>query len=563
MRARCTLGAALVVGLLGTAVLASTAAAAPPGAPIADVLGVGGALKDLLDTAGGVLINGVNWTSDVAGQFIVQTLGGLVDLLIPDSWARQATSIMQWVVAVPDYGARVQAPGGSVTYAFAGINQLRDLFVWIGLALLPLTLVYASTRTMFGLGDHVALPVIRVLAIGVALLSYPWLWAQVAAIVNQLTKAVLSTPLVGAGVNRMFEFIVGGAALAGLPLVGLLVMGAAGVALLATIFVKVLMIIVGALVYATGPVMLGLAPTERGAAAARAWLTLALGLAALPIVWTTVFAIGGLLMNDSAGAGALIATDSDLGKLLGGLLLALAAIATFWLNLKLTGFAAAILGGQVAGMLSLASSARAGHSAGAPAPSNARDALSAFGARVSGAARGAARPLAESGRAGGMLVRASGGASALASGGMLGVGSRLAKRGAAGVGRSSLGHAIGETKAGALATRMARAGHSGWKTAGRQQTIPHVTASETSVVAQRQTASSLPERPAPSATLPARPTTDPPPVERSRTATDGSPTDPDSAPQRRDWRPPSRPAGAGESSPPRPSRHRRWRRKGR
>jgi hypothetical protein len=268
-------------------------------------------------------------------------------------------------------------------------------------------------------------------------------------------------------------------------------------------------------------------------------------------------------MNDSAGAGALIATDSDLGKLLGGLLLALAAIATFWLNLKLTGFAAAILGGQVGGMLALASSARAGRAPGAPVPSDARDALSAFGARVSGAVRGAARPLAESGCAGAMLVRAGGGASALASGGMLGVGSRLAKRGAAGVGHSSLGHAIGGTKAGALATRMARAGHSGWKAAGRQQTVPPPAASEASVVAQRQTSSSLPERPAPSATRPARPTTDPPPAERGRTVTDGSPSDPGSATQRRYWRPPSRPAGAGESSPPRPSRRRRWRRKGR
>jgi hypothetical protein len=72
----------------------------------------------------------------------------------------------------------------------------------IGLALLPLTLVYASTRTVFGLGDHVALPAIRVLAIGVALVSYPWLWEQVAAIVNQLTKAVLSAPLVGAACDR-------------------------------------------------------------------------------------------------------------------------------------------------------------------------------------------------------------------------------------------------------------------------------------------------------------------------------------------------------------------------
>src|SRR4051812_40200367 len=134
-------GALLVLGVVGGAILAPPAAAATPELPIADVFGVDGALKDLLDKAGGVLVGGVNWTSDLAGQFIVQTLGGLVDLLIPDRWAREATSIMQWVVAVPNYGAQVRTPGGSVTYAFAGINELRDLFVWIGLALLPLTLV--------------------------------------------------------------------------------------------------------------------------------------------------------------------------------------------------------------------------------------------------------------------------------------------------------------------------------------------------------------------------------------------------------------------------------------
>ncbi len=556
MRSRSTVAVAVVLGLLGVAVLAPTAGAATPGPPIADALGVGGALKDLLDTAGGVLIGGINWTSDVAGQFVVQTLSGLVDLLIPDSWARQATSIMRWVVAVPSYGAQVKTPDGSVTYAFAGINELRDLFVWVGLALLPLTLVYASTRAMFGLGDHVALPVLRVLAIAVALVSYPWLWSQVAAIVNQMTKAILSIPAVSAGVNRMFEFIVGGGALAGLPLVGLIVMAAAGVGLLATIFAKVLMIIVGALVYATGPVMLGLAPTERGAAAARAWLTLALGLAALPIVWTTVFAIGGLLMNDSAGAGALIATDSDLGELLGGLVLALAAIAAFWLNLKLTRFAAAILGGQVAGMLALASSGRAGGAVGPAVASDPRDALSAFGARVSGAARGAAGPLAASGRAGGLLVRAGGGVATLAGGGLLGAAGALAKRGAAGAGGGWLGQAIGATKAGALATRMARAGQTGWRTAGRQPAMTDAPTDENGEDRRQRTGGAPRARPTP---RPPRPTTDPPPVEHGD---DGSEGGAGSATPRRDWRPPSRPAGADSSRPGRSQRW-RWRGKGR
>jgi hypothetical protein len=262
---------------------------------------------------------------------------------------------MRWVVAVPNYGAQVTTPGGSAAYAFAGVNELRDLFVWVGLALLPLTLVYASTRAVFGLGDHVALPVIRALTIAVALVSYPWLWGQVAAIVNQLTKAILSVPLVSADVNRMFEFIVGGGALAGLPLVGLIVMGAAGVALLATIFVKVLMIIVGALVYATGPVMLGLAqpsaarrPRAPGRHSRSAW----------PRCRSCGPGVRDRRAADERqhGRGRADRANSDIGELLGGLLLALAAIAAFWLNLKLTRFTAAIVGGQVAAMLTLAPS---------------------------------------------------------------------------------------------------------------------------------------------------------------------------------------------------------------
>ncbi|MGH2941641.1 MAG: hypothetical protein ACRDLN_02535, partial [Solirubrobacteraceae bacterium] len=381
------------LGLTATA----DAALAPPRAgvlAIGDPTGITDAIGDGLKGVAGVLVGGFSWTTDVAGKFIVNTLGGLVDLLIPDSWADQGLSIMQWVVAVPNYAARLAGPDGAHSYAFAGINDLRDLFVWLGIALSPLSLTYASTRAIFGLGDHVALPVVRTLAIGAILISYTWLWGQAAAISNQLTKAILGVETVSEGLNRMFVFIVGGGALVGgLPLVGLLVTGGAGVALLAMIFVKVLMILVGAIVYVTGPVMIGVAPTERGAAAARAWLTLAIGLFVLPILWATVFSIAALLMNDSGGASAVIGTSSDLGRILGGLILGLAAIAGFWLNLKLTKFAAAILGGQVAGMLALAASGGHGASSAASArvsAGSAREALSSFASRVGGAARGAA-----------------------------------------------------------------------------------------------------------------------------------------------------------------------------
>ncbi len=450
----------------------ASAASHAPGLALGidDPTGITDAVGGLLKKLGGVALGGLEWTTDVAGKFIINTLGGLVDLLIPDSWAKQGVAIMQWVVAVPNYGARVTSPEGSSSYAFAGINELRDLFVWLGIALLPLSLTYASTRAMFGLGDHVAAPVMRTLGIAVVLISYTWLWGQMAAICNQITKAILGVSSITAGINTLMEFIVGGSALGGLPLIGLLVMGAAGLALLALIFVKVLMILVGAIVYVTGPLMIGVAPTERGAAAARAWLTLAIGLFVLPMLWATVISVSALLVSDSSGAGAIIGTSSDLGKLLGGLVLALAGIAGFWLNLKLTKFAAAILGGQIAGMLALAGGGmRGGGSGSRRGPSNARDALNAFGRRPgSGTTRGAA-----GGRVASMLSATRGGAGSVARGGS--AGAATAKRGSGNPTPAAQSH--GAAKAGAVATRMARAGRTGRSAPATTATSPGATPS--------------------------------------------------------------------------------------
>ena len=47
---------------------------------------------------------------------------------------------MEWIVAVPNYAGTVTTPAGRTVYGFGGINALRDLFTWIGVGLLPLTL---------------------------------------------------------------------------------------------------------------------------------------------------------------------------------------------------------------------------------------------------------------------------------------------------------------------------------------------------------------------------------------------------------------------------------------
>ena len=411
--------AALVIGLALLAALsaASPALAAAPATssmapPIANIVG------DLLGGIGHTVLGGIDWTVNVAGDFILNLLGGLVRDLIPRSWIDKGLDIMTWLVAVPDYTARVTTPGGGHSYGFAGVNAMRGLYLWLGLAIAPLTLVYATSKSWSGQGDPPHVPLVRVLIVAIALLNYTWLWSQAVALTNQITHAILGVSAVTSGVQKMFEVLIAGAALGGLPLVGLLLMGAGGLQLLAMVFVKVTLILIGALVFAIGPLMIGLVPTEHGNAFARAWLTLALGLFVLPILWASIFAIAAVLINDASSGASVIGGSSGLGETLGGLLIAMAAIAGFWLNIKLTKGFAGLVGGQLAGLLALAGGGarallgsgggRGGSSAGAAASAAGGGAASlrGFASKAGAGVAGAAGALVPAGRAGAALAGA-------------------------------------------------------------------------------------------------------------------------------------------------------------
>ncbi|HEX8157212.1 MAG TPA: hypothetical protein VF526_07480, partial [Solirubrobacteraceae bacterium] len=309
---------ARVTGLVGAVALlvafgvASPAVAATPGALLAPP--IGGLLGDIAHA----VLGGVDWTVNVAGDFIMNLLGGLVRVLIPRSWIWEGLSIIAWLVAVPDYTAQVTSPGGGQAYGIAGVNALRGLCTWFGMAVAPLCLLFATSRAWSGQGDHVAAPLTRVFVAGVGVLSYTWLWAQLVALTNQITTAILGIGAVTIGIQKMIELLIAGGALAGLPFIGLVLMGVGAVGLLALIFVKVLLVLVGALSYVTGPLMPGIAATQRGDAIARAWLSLTGALFALGPLWALVFALSAVLINDAGSAGAILGGNSTLGKLLGG-----------------------------------------------------------------------------------------------------------------------------------------------------------------------------------------------------------------------------------------------------
>ena len=224
-----------------------------------------GILGDIFGTIGHAVLGAFSWTIGLASKFILTTIGALVRMLIPRSWANEGVQIMEWIVAIPNYAGTVTSPTGHTIYGFAGINGLRDLFTWIGVGLLPLTLVYGTTRAMLGERGHVAVPIARVVAIAALLVSYPYWWTEAAAMTDTVTHMVLTLPAVVTGLHKLMLYAVDGVALGGWQLVDLALMALVAIELLSLIFLKVVLILLGALLYATGPITIGLVATDSGA----------------------------------------------------------------------------------------------------------------------------------------------------------------------------------------------------------------------------------------------------------------------------------------------------------
>jgi hypothetical protein len=456
---------AAVVSLAGTA---PAVAASGAHVPLANASIFG----DIFGSIGHAVLGAFSWTVGLASKFILTTIGALVRMLIPRSWANKGVQIMEWIVAVPNYAGTVTTPSGRTVYGFGGINALRDLFAWIGVGLLPLTLLYGTTRAMIGERGHVAVPLARVLGIAAVLVSYPYWWTEAAAMTDTVTHLVLGLPRVADGLHQLMLYAVDGVALGGWQLVDLALMAVVAVELLSLIFLKVVIILLGALLYASGPVTIGLVATEAGAAVARAWFSAVAMLIALPIVWATLFAVGALLVGDAGTAGPLIAGDSSIGSLLGGVILAVAGAASLWLCLRAAREAMGLLRMQLGGLLALSHRGSSGPARVAAARSSSVDSLRRFGTRVAQAASGAAGELAAAGTAGAAVV---GGGRALGY-----VGRHGALGTAAAGGRTAAGSAapraavlVGRSRAGAVAVRMAKAGTASWQASPNGHAAPH------------------------------------------------------------------------------------------
>ncbi len=475
------------------------------------------------------VLGGLEWGVEQAAGFVTNLLAGIADALIPDWLAKEALNFVAWVVSVPNYAAGGAGAGG---YAFGGVNTLRGVLTWVGVTLIPLSLTVAIGRATLGVGnDHPIAPFTRALVSVALVLIYPFAWAQLATAANQLTRAIIRIPAVERGLNEQFEFIVGAGALRGVPMLGALLLLVAAALLVGLVVLKLMILVAGALLYVTGVLMPGIAATERGQAITQAWITATVGLLAIPVVWTVVFAIGALLMNDANTAAGAVAGSGKLKELIGGLMLAVGSIAATGVALKIGMALGGVVLGQVSGALALAGQGGGGQRTPAQAAATGATAkLAAFGDRLGGALRTTAgNHLSGRTRTGALAALSGGGA--LARGGMLGAAGAGGRRALASSSRAARRVAL-RSPAGVAATRVADSARAGWKNpaaapswntpAGAAPNTPPSTSSSPTgesltPAPQAGAERSEPRPPAPS-DPPPRPASDPPPPDPARPA---------------------------------------------
>jgi hypothetical protein len=350
--------------------------------------------------------------------------------LVPDFLKNASVSTIKWLVALPD----------PTTWAHVG--QLEGDMSYLAASLLAVSFTASIVRYLLvgltGSGSPLQALSSTVASAGM-MVAYQWAAHQAVALVNTLTDSILSFPVVGAGLQRTVGVLFGSALLVGSGGVFLAVLVIVGVVFAAVMFaLKVLLLIGVAFVYVSGLLAIAVRPLPELASLSRAWGSIVLTIALVPIGWTILFAVAAALSLDATSFGSA----GGAGGLSSHVAGAFAALLTFYLAVKLPFAALSHLRGSFGGPSLSAGTTGAPGSGGSgggfqrvsdaharlrsntlAAGRAAGLAASALGAPAGGplgaAGRGASRhsaPLAASALAAGSAI----GGAALASGGRLG-----------------------------------------------------------------------------------------------------------------------------------------------
>ena len=287
MRRRAVIGAWIVAAsALALGVLADAASASTLGHV---TLPIGG-LFDFL--------NPIKDVAELIGKVVGKLFGALAKALMPDFLKRATVHTLEGLVALPNLSNR---------HAWRNVGELRAGTTAIGWALLPLPFTLAATRYFIGSftdGPHPITAVTRLVGAAFGLVIYPWAAGQALTAVNVLTHSLLSLPAVGNGLQRAVQVLFGAAIIAGLATPFLACLALVAIVLATLLFgLKIAVLMIAALLYVAGPLVIALAPLQETSHLYRAWLFAFIALAMIPVGWCLIFAVAGALTLDATSGG--------------------------------------------------------------------------------------------------------------------------------------------------------------------------------------------------------------------------------------------------------------------
>ena len=205
----------------------------------------------------GELLNGV-----VNGVF-----GALLSALTPSFLKNADIHTLEWLIALPNVAD---------TATWPTVGRLEANMVWVAGAILPTTLIIATTRdTALSLSfrAHPGNALLRVIGAVFWLVLYRFAVSNAVAFVNVLTHTMLSWSIVARGLHRTVLVMFGGSVALGAGGAFLALLGLVALVFAVCLFaLKVLLLMVLAVLFVAGPLLIALTPLPTVGDLARGWL---------------------------------------------------------------------------------------------------------------------------------------------------------------------------------------------------------------------------------------------------------------------------------------------------
>jgi hypothetical protein len=259
---------------------------------------------------------------ELLNEVVNGLFGALLSALTPDFLKHADIHTLEWLVALPNVAD---------TSVWPTVGRLEANMVWVAGAILPTTLIIATARdTALSLTfrAHPGNALLRVIGAVFWLVLYRFSFENGVAFVNVLTHTMLSWSIVAQGLHRTVLVMFGASAIFGAGGAFLGLLGLVALVLAISLFaLKVLILVVTAILFVSGPLFIALTPLPTVGYLARGWLLALVGVCLIPVGWCIIFAVAGAISLDVTNLGG----GAHIGSRVVG---AFAALVTFYVAWK-------------------------------------------------------------------------------------------------------------------------------------------------------------------------------------------------------------------------------------